>query len=567
MAKAVCFGFLPSAFFRASVLRPSDFDSGLHFEQNADAVALSKFAVRTTKYSGGFLEFIHSWRYFLWVLAFCLAVGVLYLEEDWRGHWSWQRYKRQMSSRGEQLEASAFIPPRVPDDKNFAMTPFLAPLFDFVPGSQQWTGSNPVQGISGFAPKYDAASRELAKINTVRSNSWIKAPTDLSTWYIAFLKVNTNNPARQPLLRTNFSRQEAAKGVLAELSECDRVLEEVQAASQLPYSRFNLRYEEDNPAGILLPHLAILKHLCQVLELRASARLALGQTEAAFNDVKLMLFLSEALRDEPILISQLVRMAQIYLTLQPLAEGLGQWSEPQLRELQQKLAHLDFCADAKRNLAAERAWGGAIIDYVRRSSEKYNLLGNVMGQPQPDFAGVLIGAAPDGWLDLEKLHYSRVFQEYLLPMIDLGSRRISPAVTDNQTKRIAALSSNSWPVAYVRHRFFSKLLLPAMDKFVRKTAFGQTAVDTAMLACALERYRQVHGRYPESLDALTPEFVAALPHDIITGQPLKYRLSGTERYVLYSVGWNEMDDEGTVSPTKSGEDIAAEEGDWVWRLP
>jgi hypothetical protein len=325
---------------------------------------------------------------------------------------------------------------------------------------------------------------------------------------------------------------------------------------------------------ILLPHLGILKHLCQVLALRASARLALGETEPAFDDVRLMLFLTQANRDEPLLISQLVRMAEIYIALQPIAEGLGQWSEPQLRELQQKLAQFDFLADAKRNLAGERAWGCAIVDYVALSSEKYNLLGNITGQPQTDFAGVLMGVGPEGWLELEKLHYCRIFQQDVLPTVDLKNRRIDPVVANDKTKRIASLTGSSWPVAYVRHRFFSKLLLPAMDKFVRKTAFGQTAVDTAMLACALERYRQANGRLPESLESLTPQFAATLPHDVITGQPLKYRLTGGDRYILYSVAWNETDDGGLVFLTNPGqghelrgEDISSEEGDWVWQLP
>jgi hypothetical protein len=266
------------------------------------------------------------------------------------------------------------------------------------------------------------------------------------------------------------------------------------------------------------------------------------------------------------LIAQLVRMAEIYIVLQPLAEGIGQWSEPQLRELQERLAHLDFLTDAKRNLAAERAWGCAIIDYLGRSSDK-NLVGSITGQQQTDFAGVLITAAPAGWLDLEKLHYRRIFQESVLPTIDLSNRLVNPEVVGAKAKDIMTLNRSSWPVSYLRHRFFSKLLLPTMDKFARKVAFGQTAVDTAMLACALERYRQAHGRLPEALEALTPQFVPRLPHDIITGQPLKYRLTDQKHYILYSVAWDQADDGGMPSFTQGGEDIASEDGDWVWQLP
>jgi len=37
-----------------------------------------------------------------------------------------------------------------------------------------------------------------------------------------------------------------------------------------------------------------------------------------------------------------------------------------------------------------------------------------------------------------------------------------------------------------------------------------------------------------------------LPHDIITGQTLKYRLTANGQFLPYSVGWNQRDDNGNV---------------------
>jgi hypothetical protein len=41
-----------------------------------------------------------------------------------------------------------------------------------------------------------------------------------------------------------------------------------------------------------------------------------------------------------------------------------------LRSLQAHFARYDFCADARRALGAERVWGSAIIEGVRRSRDK-----------------------------------------------------------------------------------------------------------------------------------------------------------------------------------------------------
>ena len=88
----------------------------------------------------------------------------------------------------------------------------------------------------------------------------------------------------------------------------------------------------------------------------------------------------------------------------------------------------------------------------------------------------------------------------------------------------------------------------------------------ARIACALERFRLARGEYPASLDVLAPQFITKLPHDIIGGQPLKYRRSDDGQFVLYSVGWNEKDDGGQVELTESGR-VDMDKGDWVWRYP
>ena len=70
--------------------------------------------------------------------------------------------------------------------------------------------------------------------------------------------------------------------------------------------------------------------------------------------------------------------------------------------------------------------------------------------------------------------------------------------------------------------------------------------------------------FPTSLDALAPQFIAKLPHDVINGQPLHYRRTSDGQFVLYSVGWNEVDDGGHGRVHKSGS-VDDKQGDWVWR--
>src|SRR5208283_817369 len=122
------------------------------------------------------------------------------------------------------------------------------------------------------------------------------------------------------------------------------VIEELRAASQLPYSRFPVNYDSESPWAILLPHLAPLKSCAQVLQLRSVSELQNGQPDKALDDVRLVLQLTDKVRTEPILISHLVRLAMVQLMLQPVWEGLAEheWSDAQLVALDAELAKLDF---------------------------------------------------------------------------------------------------------------------------------------------------------------------------------------------------------------------------------
>ena len=109
--------------------------------------------------------------------------------------------------------------------------------------------------------------------------------------------------------------------------------------------------------------------------------------------------------------------------------------------------------------------------------------------------------------------------------------------------------------------------MPAVSGAAERFGRAQAGFDLASIGCALERYRLSKGHYPDTLDALSPKFLAKIPPDVITGQPLKYHLEADGRFLLYSVGWNERDDGGTVGLTPRNQTFDPRKGDWVWRYP
>jgi hypothetical protein len=84
------------------------------------------------------------------------------------------------------------------------------------------------------------------------------------------------------------------------------------------------------------------------------------------------------------------------------------------------------------------------------------------------------------------------------------------------------------------------------------------------VSLALRAYQVEHQKYPASLAELVPEYLEQIPTDPFSlKQPLRYRVKG-EEYLLYSIGPDGTDNEGTpVAEAKTNIDRADGKGDIV----
>ncbi len=72
----------------------------------------------------------------------------------------------------------------------------------------------------------------------------------------------------------------------------------------------------------------------------------------------------------------------------------------------------------------------------------------------------------------------------------------------------------------------------------------ETQREMTVAAIALQRFRLRHGRWPEKLEELSPEFLSVLPRDWMDGEPLRYRRNANDTFTLYSIGEDLRDDGG-----------------------
>jgi hypothetical protein len=487
-------------------------------------------------------------------------IALFYVEEDLRGWHIWNQFKRAGEAKGEHFNLASVVPPPVPEDQNFAMTPIV-----FTSYGQILTREGKLIPDEKRDEHFVVRMRMPITLDSPAPTNWagdrVKGTLSrLEGWqgYYRELADRTN------AFPVPSQPQSPAADVLLALSKYDGVIAELRAASQLPYSRYPINWDSESPFMIYLPHLAPLKGCAVVLQLRSLAELQNGQPDKALEDVRLALQLADKVRSEPLLISHLVRLAMVQLMLQPVWEGLAEhkWSDAQLAALETELAKIDFPAAWRLSMKSELGGQADEMGLLRRHRDRFqelqlliNFGGNKNNVTLP--SGLIARLMPAGWFYQNQYRTARIMEEYCVPQADASQGTFSPALARAGEAALAAEAPG--PL-----NMFGRLIIPVLSDAATKFAYGQASVDLACTAMALERCRLARGAFPDSLDALAPQFIAKVPHDVIGGQPLKYRREADGQFVLYSVGWNEQDDGGVAGLDKDGA-LDMQSGDWIWR--
>jgi len=490
-------------------------------------------------------------------LAAATVLAAAHTLSGWQGRRAWEAYRAEAEKRGVEFDLEKLMPPPVPDAENFAATPLL----------RQHQGGNP-EFLSHRAT--NRSSEPFFPVTITAAD--VKEPLPRAEWQRG---ERLSLPRLQTYYRssTNFpawpSPRAPAEDVLKALSRFDAELVETHTAAMRPHVRFNTLLTEDG-ISTLIPHLAAMKSLGNVVALRSVALLAAGRADDAFADAKLAFRLSETVRGEAILISHLFRLAMHSIALRTVWEGLAdhRWTDAQLAHWQADLAKRDFAAELRHAMAGERAFGNRAIEFIRRRPEMLPMLGDPEGTPlstpQPAMKGV-----PAGWFYQEQINYNRMFDDYLVSALPAGTGPLNAQFMQARSDAMIDAIKRVKPAAksVLRHRVLSCLLLPALHKTMIRACQAQTFTQLAATACALGRHWLARGSYPESLGALAPEF-GPLPPDPMSGQPFRYERTADGRFRLWSLGWNGKDDGGTVAMREPAKrEVDFEQGDWVWPVP
>jgi len=288
------------------------------------------------------------------------------------------------------------------------------------------------------------------------------------------------------------------------------------------------RYPADFSQGLamMIPHFDQLRSGARLLALESHVRAHRRDPGAAAESIRTIHALAASLEREPLFVSQLIRFACDGIACQVAGDLLPhvEFSEDDLKRLQAELLVINYGPGLRRAMMGERAVG---IETFRNPSSVAD-----SGELKPL---ALIGPRNDD----------------LLLYLDFMGRTVSAARLTGPTKLDAAqkieddirtfcVDGNA--ISQVRYAF-TRLLLTAVTAFFEAEAEATAKNRIAAAAIAVERYRRPHGRLPEKLEDLVPDFLPEVPEDPFDGKQLRYVVRNGE-LLIYSIGRNRIDNGG-----------------------
>ena len=267
-----------------------------------------------------------------------------------------------------------------------------------------------------------------------------------------------------------------------------------------------------------LPHLAKVKRTALFAQLKATLHADDNQPKAAADTLLVSLAVAESLKDEPLLISQLVRVADHAIgvaTLEGVMNSVA-LSQDDLERLSAAFAKIESSQTRgegfTRALVGERTMTMSLFDMP---PEKLQATIKA-DQSQKNLSDAAVAKM------MENLKAQRAFAEDTFN--HALSLRAKPFPGRIQAAEYFPTRANE---AMSRGYLLCELLLSGMGKSAEREAREIAQLRLARTALALERYRRQNGgNYPDSLSALVPKFLPEIPIDPSKGEQMQYQKSG-----------------------------------------
>jgi len=342
--------------------------------------------------------------------------------------------------------------------------------------------------------------------------------------------------------------------------------EEVVAALDLirkGTGRAGCRYDLDYTRGaeMLLSHDAYFRAIARLLAVQTKLMAEKGDSDGAWKNVIAGYKLADAPRSEPMLISQLVRIAMFGIVDQS-AVDLCKTSKPNDAQCEAIANAVKLFVDVSpivRSMDGERL---LLSDWVFAQMESYP--GKTLGLISMDSSESAVNRF------VARIIFCKPFRQFMHAscidtMSDLTKFMETP-FWSAPLKEARRIEQN-----IPRWNIISRMLVPALSNTKARHASAVAKAELTGTVMSLIRHKLAHGSFPVSLAECDAKFLPVQPVDPFSGQAPIYRLEGNG-FVLYSIGENMKDDGAKPEPNSEEraklppEVLDSKAWDLVWRF-
>jgi hypothetical protein len=334
----------------------------------------------------------------------------------------------------------------------------------------------------------------------------------------------------------------------------------IRAAAERPFARPDGNYQQLYLAPT--PNLTAVRTVAYRLAGRARAFVMRNRPDLAVNELNLLNSFRVCLEAKPTgkpttATTAAADAAVATAFADAVSSGLhwALWRDADLAAFEEQLSRIDIVGAAWSALETERAGSCQLLATGSRSDIAAEMLFNRRTfSPDAKMALALaVQIVPGGWIEQNMVHAAE-WDQKLIDSTDHLQTVIHPHQADDAGNAIvddAKAHRHSFAYLLAKNSYANK------GAALKTAAQAQADVNETLVACALERYRLARGKFPATLQELAPDFIKLLPTDPVSGEPLHYRLLNPGNFLLYSVGWDTKDDNGTLTKPDGT-------GDWVW---
>jgi len=334
-----------------------------------------------------------------------------------------------------------------------------------------------------------------------------------------------------------------------ELTRAAPALAEAHKILALPHGRYPITYTKDY-ISTPLPYIQDARSCANWFAYEATLRAQDQDLAGALTSCRGIFSVSRSIGDEPNLISTLVRIAIRQLALRRIEQALalGQPTEGSLAALQRFLEDEEKEPLFLIGMRGERALMDGTMQAVQNGDITFAQLSKLLQDAPSDLRAFphLQTVLVTGSIRNQRAALLR----WMNRAVEIA--KLSPEEQKTPLKELEA-SAKDLPV-------LGRMLAPACAHVGYAWSRDQVSMRCAITLVAVERYRQAHGRWPQALSDLVPQYLPKVPIDLYDGSPLRLGRF-TDGVVVYSVGEDGIDNGGNVdeNPRKPGTD-------WGYRL-